>query len=244
LKFLLCADTLCGVLSVSPPQPSTRPRWLLPAIIGGVVVIAAAVVLFVVKPFGGDGSSDKPSAETPHFAFRLLGAQAVPGMTHAKPEVLRAASQKAGGEIRTVLNRMFALAFLDPHNWKKGNYDNVVGFFDLGAAQQRAAADVGTLTLGKDAGDRFSDVQPAQGVLRVRVLLDPQGHPTFATAIVVFKASATGKDGSTELVVSQGQYFMHILEGGWTISAYDVTRGDHPVKPSSGKTSTPTGTAT
>jgi hypothetical protein len=231
-------------LSVSPPQPSTRPRWLLPAIIGGVVVIAAAVVLFVVKPFGGGGSSDKPSAETPHFAFRLLGAQAVPGMPHAKPEVLRAASRKAGGEIRTVLNRLFALAFLDPQNWKKGNYDNVFGFFDLGAPQHRASVDVETLTLGKDAGDRFSDVQPAQGVLRVRVLLDRQGHPTFATAIVVFKASATGKDGSKKLVVSQGQYFMHILEGGWSISAYDVTRGDHPVKPSSGKTSTPTGTAT
>jgi hypothetical protein len=226
----------------APPQPGTRPRWLLPAIIGGAVLVIAAVVLFVVKPFGGGGGGDEPSSETPAFAFKLLGAQAIPGMPHAKPDVLRAASTKAGNEIKTVLDRMFALAFLDPQNWKKGNYDNVFGFFDLGAAQARAKADVAALTLGTDAGNRFSDVRPSQGVLRVRVLLDQHASPTFATAIVVFKATATGKDGSKELVVSQGQYFMHILEGGWTINAYEVTRGDHPVKPASG-TSTPTGEA-
>ena len=206
-----------------------------------MVAAAVAFVLLVLKPFGGD-SDGGPSDQTPPFAFRLVGASAIPGMPHAKADVLRPAATKAGREIRTVLNRMFALAFLDPVNWKNGDYENVFGFFDLGAAQRRATADVETLTLGKDAGDRFTDVRPAQGVLRVRVLLDPKGNPTFATAITVFKARATSRKGPSRLIVAKGQFFMHILEGGWTISAYDVTRGDHPVNTTTAKPSTPTGT--
>ena len=84
--------------------------------------------------------------------------------------------------------------------------------------------------VGQDAGKRFSTVQPAGGFLAVKVLVDKGGTPVSATAAVKFQAKATGKNGPSDMVVSKGQYFMHILEGGWTILGYSVSRNDHPLE--------------
>jgi hypothetical protein len=220
-----------------PPQPTPqtfrRRRALL--IVGVLVaLVVAAVVFFVVKPFGGGGKHEtdqhgpKPSDRTPDFEFREAGADIVAGAAGtSKGKVTEA--RKQGKEIAIVLNRLYSLAFLDPQDWKSGNYDVVFGFFDLGTVKQRAEADAGTLTLGPDAGKTFSDVQPRGGTLRVRILLNKGGHADTADASVLFRADAKGKDGSDTLIVSRGHYFMQIREGGWTVVAYDVRRSDHPV---------------
>jgi hypothetical protein len=224
-------------LAVSPEAPrSTRPRWLPYAAAAGVVVVAVILlIVFVIKPGGND--EDQVSPQTPEFEFKLVSVTPVAGAEHTKGDP-DAVAKKAGDGIRLVLDRMYALAFLDPNDWKNGNYASVFGFFDRGAAAKRAEADVSTLTLGTDAGRRFSDVQPAGGTLSVRVLVDEAGIPVSASAAVQFKARATGSQGPSELVSSTGYYFMHILEGGWTIFAYSISRDDKTIsKPS------PTGSA-
>src|SRR5207253_7017535 len=122
------------------------------------------------------------SAQTPKFAFQLVSAKAIPGSEHTSGDT-GAVAQKSANDIRFVLDRMYALAFLDPSNWQSGSYDSVFGFFDRGAAAHKAQADAATLTLG-NAGSRFSDVQPASGTLAVRVLLDKGGVPISASAAV------------------------------------------------------------
>src|SRR5216117_702866 len=104
-----------------------------------------------------------------------------------------------------------------------------VGLCFQGGASQKAEADVSTVTRGPKAGTRFPDVQPAGGTLSVQVLVDKAGSPVSATAAVHFKARATGTGGSSQLVTSKGHYFMHILEGGWTIFGYSVARADKRV---------------
>ena len=157
-----------------------------------------------------------------------MSVKPIPGAEHTSGDP-KAVAQKSADDIRLVLDRMYALAFLDPSNWKAGRYDTVFGFFDRGTAARTAQADAATLTLGADAGSRFMDVQPAGGTLAVRVLLDKGGAPVSASAAVDFKAKGSGKGGSGEMIVSTGQYFMHILEGGWTIFGYSVSRHDRPL---------------
>jgi hypothetical protein len=190
--------------------------------------VIIAVVLVLVLRGGGGGAN--PSSGTPAFGFKLVGTKGIPAVSHADKGAIGAVAEKSAGDIRDVLDRMYKLAFLDPINWKAGNYANVFGFFDIGAAAGRAKADANTLTLGPGAGGKFSDVQPAGGTLSVQVLVDKGGQPVSATASVVFRARATGTGGSGDIVVSKGQYFMHILEGGWSIFGYSVARDDRPFK--------------
>ena len=211
-----------------------RKKWPLIAAGAGAAIVVALVLFFALR---GGGGGVNPSSGTPAFSFKLIGTKGVPGVSHADRGAIGAVADNAAKDIHDVLDRMYKLAFLDPSNWKAGKYDNVFGFFDLGASASRAKADVDTLTLGPDAGSTFSDVQPSSGTLSVEVLVDKGGQPVSATASVVFKAKATGNGGAGEIVVSKGQYFMHILEGGWSIFGYSVARDDRPLK----ATSTPSG---
>jgi hypothetical protein len=218
-----------SVPTESPPAVETRPpakKWPLIAGVAAVVAVGIAILLFFLLKGGGGGGTVSPG--TPEFSFDLAHAKAVPTQNHADKGAIGSVAQKSAADIRGVLDRMYSLAFLDPENWKSGAYDNVFGFFDLGAAQRRAESDVGTLTLGTNAGKKFTDVQPSGGTLSVRVLVDDAGNPVSATANVVFRARATGTGGTGEIVVSKGSYFMHILEGGWSVFGYSVGRDDRP----------------
>jgi hypothetical protein len=173
-----------------------------------------------------------------------VGDSAVATSANSKMSDLKPKADESAQEIAQTLDRMYSLAFLDPSNWQNGTYDNVYGFFDLGKAQKRASQDAALLTLGAGAGDQYSTVLPKTGTLKVRVLMDQSGNPYLAVAIAHFVANATDKSGSGQTaVVSTGQYFMHIQEGGWTISGYNVERNDHPVK-TKAHTPTPAATAT
>jgi hypothetical protein len=220
-----------SVPTESPPAVEARPptkRW--PLIVGAAAIVVIGIgflLFFLLRGGGGEGNV---SPGTPEFSFDLASAKAIPTENRADKGAIGAVAQKSAADIRGVLDRMYSLAFLDPENWKSGTYDNVFGFFDLGGAQHRAQADAGTLTLGPSAGKKFTDVQPSGGTLSVKVLVDQGGNPVNATANVVFRARATGTGGTGEIVVSKGSYFMHILEGGWSVYGFSVARDDRPFK--------------
>ncbi len=201
------------------------------------MVVGGGVAFFLLRSHGSSSTpgsittTGSPSAKTPPFDFKLLGDTAIPSSTTTKMADLKPVADQSAKEIVQTLDRMYSLAFLDPSNWQHGTYANVFGFFDLGKAQKRAAQDTALLTLGTGADDQFSTVLPTSGTLKVRVLMDQSGHAYLAVAIAHFVARATDKSGSGETaVVSTAQYFMHVQEGGWTITGYDVERNDHPVR--------------
>ncbi|MDP9341372.1 MAG: hypothetical protein M3Q23_04500 [Actinomycetota bacterium] len=222
-------------------------RWRIAAFAAVIVVVGGGIAFFLLKNHGGSttpGSittTGSPSPKTPKFDFKLLGAKAIRSSDSTKAADLKQTADQSAQDIARTLDRMYSLAFLDPSNWQHGTYSNVYGFFDLGKAQKIAARDTALLTLGTGAGDQFSTVLPSAGTLKVRVLMDPSGNAYTAVAIAHFAARATDKSGTGETtVVSTAQYFMHILEGGWTIYGYRVERNDHPVK---SKVHTPSPTA-
>jgi hypothetical protein len=193
-----------------------------------VLLAAGAVAFFLLR--GGDNQpgtakGNKPSEEAPPFDFTLKGAIPITTVGGDR-QAARGAADEAAREVQDTLSRMFGLAFLDPKNWRPGDYDSVMDFFEAGQAQAAATKDEATLTLGPDAGAQFEKVVPAKGTLKVKVLLDREGSPFTAEARTRFVARATGKDGEVIDVRSSGHYFMRPGEEGWTIFAYKVKRTD------------------
>jgi hypothetical protein len=225
-------------------------RWRAAAFILLVLALVGGGVGFLLlrghggeKPPGQVTDTGSPSAVTPDFDFKLLGSKPIPSSTSTSAKDLKPVADESAQEIATTLTRMYSLAFLDPTNWQKGDYNNVFGFFDLGKAQKKAARDASLLTLGTDAGKLYETVLPTHGTLNIQVLMDPSGNAFTAVAIAKFAAAATLKSGGTSVVVSKAQYFMHIQEGGWTIYGYNVERNDHPVKQSTSPSPEPTASA-
>jgi len=134
-----------------------------------------------------------------------------------------------GSEITPTIDDLFTNAFLDPTNWREGDYEEVLGAFSdqaLPTAQQ----ELDTITLGATAGDVFETVVPDRGSLQYRVLFDPDGNPDTAVVRYKFYATAERKDGTYLAIVSHGQLFLQEQDG-WKIISFDFIRADSETEP-------------
>lgn len=240
----LPAATLIRVLSDSskPPVPANRIErasqkkrrtpialFAIPAAIVAVVVVVILVLSggADIPIIGGNGEDD----EVPPFDFNVKKSLAVATAADADTAALTTAAEQVGLDITPTIDDLFTNAFLDPTNWREGDYEEVFATFApqaLPAAQQS----VETLTLGATAGDLFEDVEPDKGSLAYDVLFDPEADPD--TAVVTFHFVAIGErtDGTFVRLVSDGQFFLRDLDG-WQITAFDVTRKDREIQPPS-----------
>jgi len=205
------------------------------AIVVGVVVVAGGAAFFLLK---GGGDSDDPGpvdtgnlaspvdpggdVQPVHFALRDTTTEATVTTSKADKAQVKAAAK----DIRDTLANMYTLAFVDPANWKEGNYDDVFVFFQPGQVATSAEHDVATLTLGPDAGETFDEVTQKYSGLRVKILTDKDGAPFTAAATADFSADAKTKDGSPMLIKSHATYYLQHGEGGWVIVAYKAKRLD------------------
>jgi hypothetical protein len=209
-------------------------------IVPAVVVLVGVGVFFLLNSRSDSGTAppQTPPTTVPKFDFRLAKAEAVPTAPGAQPKKLQGPADSAAKSIESTLANMYRWAFLDPSNRSDGTYDEVWNYFAPDMAQ-KAQQDAATLTLGPNASDQFSGVDPGQGALQVRVLMDKEGKPSTAVALVKFTAHATGTDNSATTLVSDGQYFLQPASGGWRIVGYKVSRKDHG-KSATSPSSTPT----
>jgi hypothetical protein len=58
------------------------------------------------------------------------------------------------------------------------------------------------------------------------MLLDGEGRPASAVAVVAFEATAIGIEGDREGLLSEARYFLEPADEGWTIVGYRVDRHD------------------
>jgi hypothetical protein len=199
-----------------------------------VAVVAIVVVLILTLSGGGAipivGGDDQDDA-VPPFDFNVKKAVAVATVADADLAALTTSAEQVGAEITPTIDDLFTNAYLDPSNWREGDYEEVFAAFSpeaLPAAQEH----VETLTLGAAAGDVFEGVEPEKGTLAFDVLFDPEANPRTAVVNVHFVALGERKDGTFVKLVSDGQFFLEDLDG-WTITAFDVTRNDREAKPPS-----------
>lgn len=212
--------------------------WIVPA-----AVLVLGVVAFLVLR-GGDGGGilgGGPDDTIPEFEFTVARTTPISVKTE-DPTELTASAEQAAAEVEGTMTELYTEAFLDPANWREGSYDEVWPLFDEAAAAA-AQGDVEILTIGATAGDGFDTIQPARNRLRVTVLLDADGNPVTAVAVVRFTATAEGKDGGKTAIVSAGQYFLEDAADGWRIVSYSVDRDDHEKVPKPGPSTTPSAAA-
>jgi hypothetical protein len=206
-------------------------------IVPTVIVLVGVGVFFLLtnRSDGGQGPLVTPPTTVPAFNFKVTKTEVFP--TNATdPKKLQGATSSVAKTVSAALSDMYQWAYLDPSNRSDGSYDEVWNYFTEPIAA-KARADESTLTLGANAGDEFSDVQPGRGAMQVEVLTDKKNKPSTAVAIVKFTAHATGTDNAATTIVSGGQYFLQPAAGGWRVTGYKVLRKDHEkTSPNAGAT--------
>ncbi len=226
--------------SAPPPVAANRTerkgakhkrRLPIALVIVPVVVVAtiAAVILVLSGGEGGGILGNGPDDTVPEFDFTVKRSEVVPTAEAADVAALEISATQVQSEITPVLDDLFTNAFLDPSNWREGDYAEVLEAFAPGAlssAQQGLEA----ITLGAGAGDVYEVVEPTKGSLEYTILFDPEG--IVDTAVVKFRFYALGerKDATYMSIVSHGQLFLQDVDG-WKITAFDVIRNDAVTTP-------------
>ena len=222
-----------------------KPRLPLALLIVPVVLVAiGAAILLATRGGGGSiiGGGDEPA---PPFDFIVKPATAIPTAPDADEAALSASADEVAQEITPLIDDLYTNAYLDPSNWRHDDYEEVFTAFAPDAAAT-AEQSVETLTLGATAGNDFDTVDPgkSKSKLSYQVLFDPDGEPETAVVSVIFRATAERKNGTYLAIVSEGEFFLRQIdgqqgqEGGWMITAFDVTRDDHETQPPSPSAST------
>jgi hypothetical protein len=244
----LSADNLPGGLTqsrIDPPAVDDRPerpaahrrkrrpgRWLL--LLAPVVLVAAGIVLILVLGGGRNGGfldlggGDEPSNEVPPFDFRLSKTAVVATVTEADPSALKTAADPATAAVADVVDELYTNAFLDPTNWREGDYEEIFALFTDDAAET-VRANLETVTLGATAGEVYQTVMPQRGTIRFSVLFDPDGRPDTVVTVVRFVALGERTDGTYLSIVSEGSLFLRDV-GGWRITAFDLQRNDRQTR--------------
>jgi hypothetical protein len=210
---------------------SKKRRVRLALLIVPLVLVGIGVAIFLI--FGGGdvpiiGGDDEV---TPPFDFIVKGASAVATVSDADDAALAASAEDVAQEITPTIDDLFTNGYLDPSNWRDGDYEEVFATFAPDAVAT-AEQNVEILTLGANAGDVFATVDPGKSKLSYEVLFDPDGALETAVVSVIFRATGERKDGTYLAIVSEGEFFLRQLDG-WQITAFDVTRADHETQPPS-----------
>jgi hypothetical protein len=200
-----------------------------------VVLVAAGVLIILALQGNGAGGiigtisgGNHEDDTVPPFDFTQGKVGVVGTVAHADIDAMTTQAESAAADITPMLDDLYTNAFLDPTNWRDGDYEEVFGIFASDALAD-AQAGVETLTLGTTAGDVYERVTPKRGSIKYRVLFDQDGNPATVVATVSFSALGQRQDGTYTAIVSSGEYFLSD-EGGWKVTAFTVSRSDHETK--------------
>jgi len=196
--------------------------------IGAVVLLTQEGDAPVRTLHPDDAISPSVAADTPAFRFTKFTRELVRTAPGRIKERQRTASVRAAVAARTILDDLYTEGFLDPENWKQGEYLDAFAGFASGAKKQ-AEARPGLLTAGSRAGDRYEQILPVSGRIDTRVLLARGGRPALVLSVVRFSATAMGPEPVT--LRSRGQFFFERVGGSWRIVSFHITRTDAPKEP-------------
>lgn len=199
------------------------------AIVGGVAVVAliAVIVFFVTRGGGIPGISGGSTAAAPEFAFTLKAPTYVPTEKGGNGSAQNKAAHDAADRVKATLDDLYFTAFVDPDTW--GDAGEIDDLFTSDAADQ-IDANLEALTLGKDAGDTYTYVDPDTGTLTVKVLTNARGEALQAFAKTKFVAMATHTDGSFTEITVTGSFFLAKDGDTWRIQSFDVNRAEKATK--------------
>lgn len=206
--------------------PRTSRSWLIVLLAVGIAPLPSCD-----RPSTTDQETESPTAsgedvsESPTLSFRfdVKDRQVVSTAGARVRKRERRIAHEAADRVQSLVTDLYVGAFLDPENWRAGTYNDVFEIFATGGraeAQRRS----GVLTAGENAGERFDRIEPVDGRLTLRILLDRGGKPILVAATVRFQARGSGTE--PRLISSDGSYLFRRMKGSWRIVSFDVERAD------------------
>lgn len=174
-----------------------------------------------ILPFG---STAPPP---PGFNFNLTKSSYEATVAGGNKQAQSATAKQVGATIRNSLDGVYTTAYLDQGSW--GDTGNIEDSF-TDDAKGHLKEDVDVLTLGTDAGDTYTFVQPDKSQLQAVVLTAKDGTALRAVASVHFAALATHKDGTYSKITVTGAYFFVKGNDGWKIEGYRLNKDEKPTK--------------
>jgi hypothetical protein len=186
-------------------KPPAVPRSLL-VTAALAIVLLAGVVWWVYLRTGTPGVAD--------FSFDIGKVGGRPVGDPAPREDL----EEAAVAVRDTLDDLFVEGFIDPSEWRGGQFPGIFDAFS-GPAVKKARSDIPVLTLGPDAR-QIAFMRPRFGRLNVRFLTDEEGGLTGAVATTSFAAQGEFAEGGPVLAQHEGTWFMRPLADQWLIVGY------------------------
>lgn len=197
-----------------------------------------AIVAILILLTGGSKSplipGQSPDAKTPGFQFKTLKLHAIttgpvttqdPG-AHPDAQKASTAADPAATSAKAVLHAYYTDAFLLPANWTQGSYDSAFDSFS-DQAKTQAEQHLAVFTAGTSAGDSYATIKPTKATIKTRVLLDALYRPYSVACTIYFEAAAASKTGDGRVnLVSQGQFILQKVGGGWRVTSFSVSRAD------------------
>ena len=189
----------------------------MPIVLGILVLVAlgAGTWWFLLRD-GAPIQIGEPEHPVADFSFELSKVNGTaPGGEVSSEDV-----DDAAEGIRETLDAVYVGGFVDPEKREGDTYPEVLEQF-TGAASERASAELQQFTLGTGA-DQVAFVEPALGVLKIRVMFDGEGEPVGAVATTRFVADGEMDRGGPMHVIHRGTFYLQPDGGRWAIGGYDV----------------------
>ena len=162
-------------------------------------------------------ASGAPRRRRREFLFHQKGANYEATQIDGSKSAQSATAQQVGGAMRTQLDKVFLASYLDRDTW--GDTGAIEEFF-TDEAKGHLKDDVGVLTLGENASDTYTYVQPERSTVSAKVLTDNHGNALRALSEVNFVAVATHKDGTYSKITVTGAFFFVKDGNTWKIEGY------------------------
>lgn len=181
--------------------------------------------LFVLLNRGGNGITSifNTVPPPPGFTFNLTSSRFEPTAAGGNKQVQAASAKQVGTIMRNSLDAVFTTAYLDQSSW--GDTGDIEDSF-TDDAKGHLKDDVDVLTLGPNAGDTYTFVQPEKSQLKAKVLTAKDGTALRALASVNFVAIATHKDNTYSKITVTGAYFFVKGSDGWKIEGYRLNKSE------------------
>jgi len=213
-------------------------------VVGIGILVVLGVALFLL--LGGNDSpldavggmfSDEPPVPTFEFTHVTSGYTAT--VAGANKDAQNKTSDEVATQIAEPVTSLFQAGYVDPSSW--GDAGEIEDLF-TDDAQKQIEANIGVLTLGADAGNTYTSVQPSTSDLRVVTLTDGKGDALRALAEPQFVAIATHTDGTYSKITVTGTLFFVHDGNDWKIEAFSLNRDEKPVEapPSASPSTSPT----
>ncbi len=205
-------------------------RRLVVGIIVALVVIGGLWFLFgrgKDSPLGSIIGQSTPPVPTFHFTT------VVPKYEPLQAQLSKSKLQKAAKHVAPAVDKATAeflqSGYVNPDGW--GDSGSVDGYFTDDAKQQ-VDANIDTLTLGKDAQDKFDTFTPSKkgNTVKVTALIDGNYNVTRAAAEFTFKGTAANSDGTSSKVTVTGTLFFVPDGSDWKIESFHINRVEQPHK--------------